>query len=82
MITSLVLFLFGYLGHQTKRYTRELQPGFASLTEHVIGALMIFAACQYYKKVTKNESDVEIFFAAVTPMGLGVAAGYALEDAE
>lgn len=75
-----ILFVFGFVCHQSKRYTKDIPGGFQQLTEYVIGAAMIYAALQFIFRVGHKESFTSQYARAVLPMGLGVAVGWATDD--
>lgn len=90
MITAIILVLLGYVGHSTKRYTETLvtpsSDGFARLTEHVIGTVMLYIAFlvtwRKHGRPATFSGVTTSFAEAALEVGIGDALAYAAEDAE
>ncbi len=78
ILEAIVAILGGLAGHQSKRFTSELAPGWSNLTEHGIGVMLLFPFFLiFYKGLGKSKRRVELaYLLAAVFVGTGVALGW------
>lgn len=84
MIYDFILsFLFGLLGHQSKRVTRSFPNGWENIADHGIGGAMLIVAVPYWYRRLKMPDGWQRAMAATAlaclGTGAGVVAGWVIE---
>lgn len=75
--------LGGLAGHQSRRFTRNMEPGWRNLIEHAIGgALLLPFVLLFMEKdeVDQREKTALAYVAALFGVGSGVALGWVLDS--
>jgi hypothetical protein len=87
MVYFLASLLGGLAGHQSYRFTRNIESGWRNLAEHGIGGLLILPfLLVFWVALGGEKRDIPRVFsaycAALFGVGAGVAAGWMLDQVE
>jgi len=84
MITKiLIASLGGLAGHQSRRFTRNMEPGWRNLIEHAVGGALLMPFVVLFLDTDDKTQNERVTFAYVTALfsvGAGVALGWIIDS--
>lgn len=78
----LIATLGGLAGHQSRRFTRHMEPGWRNLIEHAVGGALLLPFLLMFIDNDEHhrEKTTLAYLAALFSVGAGVALGWILDS--